>query len=108
MLAGYCNNVTGNSGHINRQMAGAAPLLRPSWRGEGILHQSENGNPGYGVRVRDGTHDPPPSPTSLAACPDAGTTSSTMTSLGFVRLHWCASRDDSQLIGSVFNWAARY
>jgi hypothetical protein len=46
MLSGFCSNVTGNSGHINRQKAGTTPYETVD--GEGILHQSENGNAGYG------------------------------------------------------------
>ena len=46
MLSGYCNNVTSNSGHIYRQLAGSSGYETVD--GEGILHQSQNGNPGYG------------------------------------------------------------
>ena len=46
MLSGYCSNVTGNSAHVNRQKAGSSSYLTVN--GEGILHQSVNGNAGYG------------------------------------------------------------
>ena len=46
MNSGYCSNMTGNTGHINRQKAGATPYETVD--GEGILHQSENGNSAYG------------------------------------------------------------
>jgi hypothetical protein len=46
LLSGYCSNVTGNTGHINRQVSGKGPYETVD--GEGILHQSQNGNWGYG------------------------------------------------------------
>jgi len=46
MLSGYCSNVTGNTGHINRQLSGKSGYETVD--GEGILHQSQNGNWGYG------------------------------------------------------------
>lgn len=46
MLSGYCSNVTGNTAHVNRQMAGDTPYETVD--GEGLLHQAENGNVGYG------------------------------------------------------------
>jgi hypothetical protein len=46
MLSGYCSNVTGNSGHVYRQLIPNTPYETVD--GEGILHQSENGNWGYG------------------------------------------------------------
>ena len=49
LLSGYCSNVTGNSGHINRQMSGKSGYETVD--GEGILHQSQNGNWGYGDSI---------------------------------------------------------
>ena len=46
MNSGYCSNITGNTGHINRQKAGFTPYETVD--GEGILHQSENGNNAFG------------------------------------------------------------
>ena len=46
MISGDCNNITGNTGHIHRQQAGTS--VYETVDGEGILHQSENGNWGYG------------------------------------------------------------
>jgi len=46
MLSGFCSNVTGNTGHINRQAIAGTPYQTVD--GEGILHQSQNGNWGYG------------------------------------------------------------
>jgi hypothetical protein len=46
MLSGFCSNVTSNTAHVNRQMAGSTPYMTVD--GEGILHQSENGNVGFG------------------------------------------------------------
>jgi hypothetical protein len=46
MLSGYCSNVTGNSAHVNRQLAGSSGYETVD--GEGLLHQAENGNAGYG------------------------------------------------------------
>ena len=46
MNSGYCSNITANTGHVNRQKAGATPYETVD--GEGILHQSENGNNAYG------------------------------------------------------------
>ena len=46
MNSGYCSNITGNTGRINRQKAGSTPY--DTVDGEGILHQSENGNIAYG------------------------------------------------------------
>ena len=46
MNSGYCSNITGNTGHSNRQKAGSTPYETVD--GEGILHQSENGNNAYG------------------------------------------------------------
>jgi hypothetical protein len=40
MNSGYCSNITGNTGHVYRQKAGATPYETVD--GEGILHQSEN------------------------------------------------------------------
>ena len=45
-LSGHCSNVTGNTGHIHRQLIAHTPYETVD--GEGILHQSENGNWGYG------------------------------------------------------------
>lgn len=45
-LSGHCSNVTSNSGHINRQTVAHTPYETVD--GEGILHQSENGNWGFG------------------------------------------------------------
>jgi len=45
-LSGHCSNVTLNSGHIHRQTIANTPYETVD--GEGILHQSENGNWGYG------------------------------------------------------------
>jgi hypothetical protein len=47
MLSGYCSNVTGNSAHVNRQHSGS-PSGYDTVDGEGILHQAENGNAGFG------------------------------------------------------------
>jgi hypothetical protein len=44
--SGYCSNMTGNTGHSNRQMAGKSGYETVD--GEGILHQSENGNSAFG------------------------------------------------------------
>lgn len=46
MKQGYCSNITGNTGHINRQISGLGPY--PTVDGEGILQQSENGGWGFG------------------------------------------------------------
>ena len=46
MNSGYCSNITGNTGRVNRQKAGATPYETVD--GEGILHQSENGNDAFG------------------------------------------------------------
>jgi hypothetical protein len=46
MKQGYCSNITFNTGHIYRQIAGLGPY--PTVDGEGILQQSENGGSGYG------------------------------------------------------------
>ena len=46
MNSGYCSNMSENTGRINRQMAGATPYMTVD--GEGILHQSENGNDAFG------------------------------------------------------------
>lgn len=70
MLSGYCNNVTGNSGHINRQKAGSSGYETVD--GEGILHQSENGNPGYGCvpGMARMTLCPAPPPLRVPRCRD--------------------------------------
>lgn len=46
MNSGYCSNITNNSGRVNRQKAGSTPYETVD--GEGILHQSENGNNAFG------------------------------------------------------------
>lgn len=46
MNSGYCSNITSNSGRVNRQKAGSTPYETVD--GEGILHQSENGNDAFG------------------------------------------------------------
>lgn len=46
MLSGFCSNVTGNSAHVNRQMSGSSGYETVD--GEGLLHQAENGNAGFG------------------------------------------------------------
>jgi hypothetical protein len=46
MLSGYCTNATGNTAHVNRQKAGFTPYETVD--GEGLLHQAENGNVGFG------------------------------------------------------------
>lgn len=46
MLSGFCSNVTGNTGHVNRQLIPGTPYETVD--GEGILHQSQNGNWGFG------------------------------------------------------------
>ena len=46
MLSGYCSNATGNSAHVNRQRIPGTSYETVD--GEGILHQSENGNWAYG------------------------------------------------------------
>ena len=51
MLSGFCSNVTGNSGRINRQAIPGTPYETVD--GEGILHQSQNGNWGYGDVIVD-------------------------------------------------------